>query len=93
MSARIRVLEEQLNRPLFFRSKAGTNPTPAGRQFHRFAVTLVQVWENAQRAVALPESAIRSSRSVPSQLMEPAVAALANCGCDASVPPRYKRLD
>jgi DNA-binding transcriptional LysR family regulator len=54
VSARIRVLEEQLGRPLFVRSKAGAKLTPAGQQFHRFATTLVQVWESAERAVALP---------------------------------------
>lgn len=54
VSARIRVLEEQIGQPLFVRSKAGARLTPAGQQFHRFAMTMVQVWENAQRAVALP---------------------------------------
>jgi LysR family transcriptional regulator, flagellar master operon regulator len=54
VSARIRVLEEQLDRQLFVRNKAGARLTPAGQQFHRFATTLVQVWESAQRAVALP---------------------------------------
>ena len=54
VSARIRVLEEQLGRPLFIRNKAGAKLTPAGQQFHRFATTLVQIWESAQRAVALP---------------------------------------
>lgn len=54
VSARIRVLEEQLDRPVFIRNKAGARLTPAGEQFLRFATTLVQVWERAQRAVALP---------------------------------------
>ena len=54
VSARIRVLEEQLDRPLFVRNKAGARLTAAGQQFHRFATTLVQVWADAQRAVALP---------------------------------------
>ena len=54
VSARIRVLEEQLDRPLFVRNKAGAKLTAAGQQFHRFATTLVQVWADAQRAVALP---------------------------------------
>lgn len=55
VSARIRVLEEQLDRPLFIRNKAGARLTPAGRQFLRFATTLVQTWDRARRAVALPE--------------------------------------
>jgi DNA-binding transcriptional LysR family regulator len=54
VSARIRVLEEQLDRPVFIRNKAGAKLTPAGEQFFRFASTLVQVWERALRAVALP---------------------------------------
>jgi len=54
VSARIRVLEEQLDRPVFIRNKAGARLTPAGEQFLRFATTLVQVWEGARRAVALP---------------------------------------
>ncbi|WP_454884322.1 LysR family transcriptional regulator [Sphingomonas oryzagri] len=54
VSARIRVLEEQLERPVFVRNKSGAKLTPAGEQFLRFATTLVQVWERARRAVALP---------------------------------------
>ena len=54
ISARIRVLEEQLDGPLFVRNKAGAKLTPAGEQFLRFATTLVQVWARAQQAVALP---------------------------------------
>lgn len=54
VSARIRVLEEQLERPLFVRNQAGARLTPAGEQFLRFATTLVQTWERARRAVALP---------------------------------------
>lgn len=54
VSARIRVLEEQLDRPVFTRNKAGARLTPAGEQFLRFATSLVQVWERARRAVALP---------------------------------------
>lgn len=54
VSARIRVLEEQLDRPVFIRNKAGARLTPAGEHFLRFATTLVQAWEGARRAVALP---------------------------------------
>ena len=54
VSARIRVLEEQLNRPVFVRNKAGAKLTREGEQFLRFATTLVQVWERARRSVALP---------------------------------------
>ncbi|MGE3745036.1 MAG: LysR family transcriptional regulator [Sphingomonadaceae bacterium] len=54
VSARIRVLEDQLDRPMFVRNKAGARLTLAGEQFFRFATTLVQVWERARRSVALP---------------------------------------
>lgn len=54
VSARVRVLETVLQRPLFVRNKAGARLTPAGEQFLRFATTLVQVWERARHAVALP---------------------------------------
>lgn len=54
VSARIRVLEQQLERPVFIRNKAGARLTPAGEQFFRFATTLVQVWDRARRSVALP---------------------------------------
>ena len=54
VSARIRVLEDQLDRQLFIRNKAGAKLTPAGDQFLRYAATLVQVWERACHQVALP---------------------------------------
>ena len=54
VSARIRVLEEQLDRKVFIRNKAGARLTPAGEQFFRFATSLVQVWDRARRSVALP---------------------------------------
>ena len=54
VSARIRVLEDQLDCPVFVRNKSGAKLTPAGEQFLRFATTLVQVWARARRAVALP---------------------------------------
>lgn len=54
VSARIRVLEAQLDRALFVRNKAGARLTPAGEQFLRHATTLVQVWERARHQVALP---------------------------------------
>jgi DNA-binding transcriptional LysR family regulator len=54
VSARVRVLEEQLDRQLFIRNKAGARLTPAGSQFLRYATTLVQVWERARHQVAMP---------------------------------------
>ena len=54
VSARVRVLEEQLDRRLFVRNKAGARLTPAGEQFLRYATSLVQVWERARHQVAMP---------------------------------------
>jgi DNA-binding transcriptional LysR family regulator len=54
VSARIRVLEEQLGRRLFVRNKAGARLTPAGERLVRHATTLIQVWEQARQDVALP---------------------------------------
>lgn len=54
VSARIRVLEDQLDRALFIRNKAGARLTAAGEQFLKYATTLVQVWERAHHEVAMP---------------------------------------
>lgn len=54
VSARIRLLEEQVGRRLFVRNRAGARLTPAGERFSHHASTLVQVWERARRQVALP---------------------------------------
>lgn len=54
VSMRIRTLEEQLGKPLFERSKAGAVLTAAGAQFHKHAVALVRVWEQARLEVSLP---------------------------------------
>ena len=53
VSARIRVLEDQLDRKVFIRNKAGARLTPAGEQFFRFATSLVQIWDRARRSVAI----------------------------------------
>lgn len=54
VSARVRVLEEQLDRQLFIRNKAGAKLTQAGDHFLRYATTLVQLWERARHDVAMP---------------------------------------
>jgi DNA-binding transcriptional LysR family regulator len=53
VSARIRSLEQQLDRKVFIRNKAGARLTPAGDQFLRFATSLVQIWDRARRSVAM----------------------------------------
>ncbi|HKU99393.1 MAG TPA: LysR family transcriptional regulator [Vineibacter sp.] len=54
VSARVRVLEQQLGRRLFVRNRAGARLTAAGDRFVRHATALVQVWERARQHVALP---------------------------------------
>jgi LysR family transcriptional regulator, flagellar master operon regulator len=54
VSARVRLLEQLLGRPLFVRNKAGATLTPAGEQFLRFAPTFVQLWQRARQQVAVP---------------------------------------
>jgi DNA-binding transcriptional LysR family regulator len=54
VSARVRVLEQQLDRQLFIRNKAGARMTPAGERFLRHATTLVQVWERARHQLGVP---------------------------------------
>ena len=55
VSARIRILEERLGRPLFIRNKSGASLTPAGQQLLRYAPTFVQLWQQVRHQVAVPE--------------------------------------
>lgn len=54
VSARIKLLEQQLGRMLFVRNKAGATLTPAGEQFLRYAPAFVQLWQRARHQVAVP---------------------------------------
>lgn len=54
VSARVRLLEQQLGRRLFVRNKAGASLTPAGEQFLRYAPVLLQVWQRARHQVGVP---------------------------------------
>lgn len=55
VSARIKVLEERLDRALFDRRRTGAQMTAAGRHFHRYALTAVRAWEQARHEIALPD--------------------------------------
>lgn len=55
VSARIKALEQQLNRTLFIRKRSGTELTAGGQRFHPHALNVVQAWERARQEVALPE--------------------------------------
>jgi len=54
ISARIKVLEEQLNTTLFYRKRDGSELTESGKNFVRYATTAVRAWEQAKQEVALP---------------------------------------
>ncbi len=55
ISARIKALENRLNRPLFIRRRKGAELTAAGHHFHRHALTAVRAWERARQEIALPD--------------------------------------
>lgn len=55
VSARIQMLEDQLGKSLFDRSKAGASPTHAGTQFQRHALAMVRVWDHARLEVGLAD--------------------------------------
>ncbi len=54
VSMRVKSLEDQLGRPLFVRNRHGAELTPAGQQFHRYAMSMIRIWEEAQQQVAIP---------------------------------------
>lgn len=60
VSLRVRRLEDSLGRPLFLRSKAGAELTPAGVAFERYAISLLKIWEEARQQIAIPEGFTQS---------------------------------
>lgn len=60
VSLRIQRLEDSLGKPLFIRSKAGAELTSAGREFERYALSLIKIWEEARQQVGVPEGYSRS---------------------------------
>jgi LysR family transcriptional regulator, flagellar master operon regulator len=55
VSARIRALEDRLNRALFTRSRAGVTLTAAGHTFRRYAIRAVQTLEQGRMEAMLDE--------------------------------------
>ena len=55
MSARIKALENSLNRVLFLRRRNGAVMTPGGQRFYRHATSLIRNWELARQESALSE--------------------------------------
>jgi DNA-binding transcriptional LysR family regulator len=60
VSLRIRRLEDTLGKTLFLRSKAGAELTPAGREFERYALSLLKIWEEARQQIGVPEGFTQS---------------------------------
>ncbi|UTW13051.1 LysR family transcriptional regulator [Marinobacterium rhizophilum] len=56
VSARIKALEERLNRQLFTRTRHGVSLTSGGQIFYRHALSVIKTWERAQHEVSLPFS-------------------------------------
>jgi len=55
VSARIRALEDRLNRPLFTRSRSGVTLTAAGHTFRRYAIRAVQTLAQGRQEAMLDE--------------------------------------
>lgn len=66
VSLRVQRLEDSLGQTLFTRSKAGAELTPAGREFERYAISLLKIWEEARQQVAIP-AGFRKSLSIGAQ--------------------------
>ena len=55
VSARIKLLEENLGVKLFTREKRKIEPTSAAHRFYKYADTVVTNWDQAKQMVSLPE--------------------------------------
>lgn len=60
VSLRVQRLEDSLGKPLFLRSKAGAEMTPAGREFESYALSMIRTWDEARQQIAIPEGFSRS---------------------------------
>ncbi|WP_323765761.1 LysR family transcriptional regulator [Marinovum sp.] len=60
VSLRVARLEADLGKPLFTRSKAGAELTSAGREFERYAMSLIRIWEEARQQIGVPEGYTKS---------------------------------
>ncbi|SMX22884.1 LysR family transcriptional regulator [Boseongicola aestuarii] len=60
VSLRVQRLEDSLGKQLFLRSKSGAELTSAGREFERYALSLIKIWEEARQQIGVPEGYSRS---------------------------------
>lgn len=67
VSARMRVLEDQLGAPLFIRNRAGAKITDAGRRFQKHAALLVRTVEHARHDIGLAKG-VRASVTVGARI-------------------------
>lgn len=58
VTARLQTLERELGHELLHRSKAGVAPTPAGLRVRRNLETIVDLWNQAQRDLAQPDTVL-----------------------------------
>jgi DNA-binding transcriptional LysR family regulator len=74
ISARIRILEEQLGRRLFKRDRDGLKLTAAGRQLLPLAAVITRAWEQARQDIAVPEGYDHLLRlTAPAYLWDPLI--------------------
>jgi len=62
VSMRIQALEKALGCRLFHRGRGGARLTATGRQFHRYAVMIIRMWDQALLEIALPSGFIGQVR-------------------------------
>ncbi len=54
VTARLKVLEEELGQALFHRQKSGAQLTSAGARFKRYAAAMTDLWRQARQETSLP---------------------------------------
>lgn len=55
VTARLKTLEDDLGQTLLIRNKSGATLTAAGVSLHRYADTIVKLWQQARQETALPD--------------------------------------
>ncbi len=55
VTARLKSLEDELGQTLLVRNKSGATLTAAGVKLHRYADTIVNLWQQARQETALPD--------------------------------------
>ena len=66
VSSRIKLLEEQLNSPLFTRERNNIQPTAAGSALLSYAKTILENWDNAKQLITSQNSNLNSLKILAS---------------------------